>query len=297
MSDVIISYLNDLKKELKGADSAVVQDALYDAEEYLRTSLEQLRGQSPEASDEELLGRIIEKYGSPAETAEVYLRMESGIKPVYKTGAASSGERSALRKIFGVLVDPAAYGSFFFLLFSLVTGIIYFTWAVTGLSLSAGFIVLIFGIPFFGVFLLSIQGLALVEGRIVEAMTGVRMPRRPIFYRTDLNAWGKFKYLVSSGSTWKAILYMIIKLPLGIISFTVAVTFLALSLGVMVSPALQFWFGIPLAQFGETEVYTSIWLTPFHLVAGVLLLIMTLSLSRGMGRLYANIARALLVRK
>jgi uncharacterized membrane protein len=296
MSDIILNYLNELKEEFQGADSAVVQDALYDAEEYLRTSLEQLRKENPEALDDEILKRVIDKYGSPAETAKVYLEMENRIKPVY-SGSKTSDERSVLRRLFGVLLEPGAYASFFFLIFSLVTGIIYFTWAITGLSLSAGLIILVFGIPFFGVFLLSIQGLALVEGRIIEAMTGVRMPRRPIFYRKDLSCWEKFKYLVSSGSTWKAILYMVSKLPLGIISFSVAVVMLSLSLMVMVSPPLQFWFGIPLVQFGDLKIYTSMWLTPVHLVVGVALLIITLHLSKAVGRLYAYIARALLVKK
>ncbi|MBD3179084.1 MAG: hypothetical protein GF417_05540, partial [Candidatus Latescibacteria bacterium] len=244
MDDLIRSYLNDLKKELEQADSALVQDALYDAEEYLRTSLERLRAENPDSGDHELLATIIEKYGAPEETARFYLDMERRVIPVYRK-TRHQNKRSLLGRFLGVLIDPQAYAAFLFLIFSLVTGIIYFTWAVTGLSLSAGFIILIFGIPFFGLFLLSIQGLALVEGRMVEAMTGVRMPRRPIFYRRDLSAWEKFKHLASSGSTWKSILYMILKLPLGIISFTVAVTMLALSLAIIVSPALQVWLDIP----------------------------------------------------
>lgn len=296
MTDLIEDYLKELKKELKGADSALVQDALYDAEEYLRTSLLQLREENPESTDHELLGRIIEKYGSPEETARQYLEMEERILPVYSVDSPEK-RPSILKRIFGVLIDPGAYASFLFLIFSLATGVIYFSWAVTGLSLSAGLIILIFGIPFFGLFLLSIQGLALVEGRVVEAMTGVRMPRRPIFQRRDLSAWEKFKHLAGSGSTWKSIIYMIIKLPMGIFSFTVAVTLFSASLGILVSPALQVWFDVPLMTFGETEVYTELWLTPFHLVIGIALLIGTLHLCRGMAKLYALTARTLLVRK
>jgi uncharacterized membrane protein len=296
MGELIQSYLDDLKKELKEADSALVQDALYDAEEYLRTSLERLRAENPDSSEDEILVSIIEKYGAAEETARFYLDMERRAIPVYHKPSNKS-KRSLLRRFFGVLIDPRAYAAFIFLIFSLVTGIIYFTWAVTGLSLSAGFIVLIFGIPFFGLFLLSIQGLALVEGRMVEAMTGLRMPRRPIFFRRELSAWEKFKHLTSSGSTWKAILYMILKLPLGIISFTVAVTMLALSLAVMVSPALQVWFDIPFMQFGEMKIYTGLWFTPVHLVVGIILMILTLHLSRCLAKLYAHTARALLVRK
>jgi uncharacterized membrane protein len=295
MPDLIENYLKELKKELEDADSALVQDALFDAEEYLRTSLEKLKREDPESSGDELLAEVIDKYGSAEETARFYLEMEKRQLPVYPQ--QPERKRSFLSRFFGVLIDPKAYASFLFLIFSLATGIVYFTWAVTGLSISAGFIILIFGIPFFGLFLLSIQGLALVEGRIVEAMTGIRMPRRPIFYRRDLSFWEKFKHLAGSGSTWKAILYMILKLPMGIISFTLAVVMLSLSLAIMASPALQVWFDIPFMQFGETEVYTSIWLTPVHLVLGIAMVIITLHLSRAIAKLYAVSARALLVRK
>ena len=67
----------------------------------------------------------------------------------------------------------------FYMLLSLATGIFYFTWTVTGVSLSAGLSVLIIGLPFIVLFIGSVRALALVEGRIVEAMLGARMPRRP----------------------------------------------------------------------------------------------------------------------
>jgi hypothetical protein len=81
---------------------------------------------------------------------------------------------------FGVFLDPRAYTSLFFMLLSLATGVIYFTFAVTGLSLSAGLAVLIIGIPFFLVFMALTRVVSLAEGRLIEAMTGERMPRRPV---------------------------------------------------------------------------------------------------------------------
>ncbi|MFC1984321.1 hypothetical protein ACFLVO_04865 [Chloroflexota bacterium] len=56
-------------------------------------------------------------------------------------------ERLFLKRFFGVFVDPIAWGSFLYPLFSLATGILYFTWVVTGISLSTGLIVLIIGLP------------------------------------------------------------------------------------------------------------------------------------------------------
>jgi hypothetical protein len=83
--------------------------------------------------------------------------------------------------VFGVFADPRAYGALLYMLLSLVTGIFYFTWAVTGLSLTLGLAVLIIGIPFAILFFASVRGLALLEGRLVEVMLGERMPRRPAY--------------------------------------------------------------------------------------------------------------------
>lgn len=68
-----------------------------------------------------------------------------------------------------------------YMLIAFVTGIFYLSWAVTGVSISISFLIFIFGFPIALLFLLSVRGLALIEGRLVEALLGVRMPRRPFF--------------------------------------------------------------------------------------------------------------------
>ncbi len=52
------------------------------------------------------------------------------------------------------------------MLFSLATGIIYFTFAVTGLSLSFGLAILIIGVPFFLTFIGMTRVISLGEGRL-----------------------------------------------------------------------------------------------------------------------------------
>jgi uncharacterized membrane protein len=65
-------YLDALKKEMQGFDSATMQDALTDAEEHLRTALETARESQPEMDAADTLPAIIEQYGSPEETAAAY---------------------------------------------------------------------------------------------------------------------------------------------------------------------------------------------------------------------------------
>jgi flagellar motor component MotA len=46
-------YLDQLKQELKGSDPALIQDALSDAEEFLRTALMNIQKEDPRLSEEE----------------------------------------------------------------------------------------------------------------------------------------------------------------------------------------------------------------------------------------------------
>ena len=295
MSKRINEYLDELKQNLSGADSAVVQDALSDAEEYLRTGVAQCLRDEPGLSEDAALDRVVGEYGSPAEVAAAYREIERRTPPALAPAAAPNG-RSAARRFFGVFVDPRAYASLFYMLFALVTGIFYFTWVTTGLSLSAGLIILIVGLPFFALFLLSVRGIALVEGRLVEALLGVRMPRRSMFTRKPLGLWQRFKALFTDRRSWFAMIYMVAQLPLGVLYFTLFVTMLSLGLAGIAMPILQYGFGFPVFQSSDTVFYAPNWMAPLFAVVGVLWFLVTLHLAKGLGALHGRFAKTMLVR-
>ncbi len=295
MSDMINEYLDRLEKALSGADPATMRDARGDAEEHLRSALDAASLESPGIPEDETLRGIIDDYGTPEEVADAYRRIEKFSTPVL-AGRKANGKKSAAARFFGVLVDPRAYAALFYMLFSLVTGIIYFTWAVTGLSLSAGLAVLIIGIPFFGLFLLSVQGLMLVEGRIIEALSGIRMPRRSVAARKGLGIWEKFVSIMKDKRTWTSILYMVMQLIFGIMHFTVTVTLLAFSLSLILRPLLEYRFDLPIMHLGHATYWTPGWFMPFMVVLGVLLLVVSMHAARGMTRLHGRWAKFMLVR-
>jgi hypothetical protein len=295
MTDPVEGYLARLKDELSGADPATIQDALADAEDHLRTGLAQLRSQNPDLSDEDALRQVVDAYGAPAEVGSAYREIEARVLPPLAP-SHNGDDRSWLSRFFGVFVDPRAYASLFYMLFSLITGIVFFTWAVTGLSLAVGFLILIIGLPFIALFLLSVQGIALVEGRIVEALLGVRMPRRPIFSQKHLGIWQRFKALVSDKRSWTTILYMILQMPLGVIYFNVFVVMLALGLAGIAAPVLDYGFDVPFAQFNDTSYYIPPVLMPLVVLVGVLWILLTMHLAKFLGRLHGAYAKALLVR-
>ena len=304
MIQSVEQYLSLLKKELSGCDRATIQDALSDTEEHLSMALNSTMsdGNIPES---DALAQVIEEYGMPEEVAKAYREIEHRMAPALSRTSYYMDEpekterkdkRPFLRRFFGIFADSRAWGAILYLLFSLVTGIIYFTWAVTGISLSAGLMVLIIGLPFAGLFILSVRGIGLVEGLIVEALLGIRMPRRPLFYRKNMGWWQRFKQLAADKHTWLSLVYMILQLPLGIICFTVLIILIAVSLYGMALPILQLGFDVPVSYINGVSYYLVSWMLPLAVIAGILLATLTMHLARYLGRQHGAIAKALLVK-
>ncbi len=311
----VSEYLELLRKELAGSDAALIQDAVSDAEEHLRTALAQDYKANPNISEADAIPPIIDKYGSPQEVATAYRQMEvrvpSGLgrpaSPVKETPLprAIGGEPDSkevehqaplLSRIFGVFADPKAWGSLLYMLLALVTGIIYFTWVVTGISVSLGLMVLIVGIPLLILFLLSVRVIGFVEGRLVEALLGVRMPRRPRYTDRTIRWWQRIKNLFSERITWTALAYSILQLPLGIIYCTLFVTLIATSLYCIAMPITVWIFNMPsYLIIGDTEYTAVAWSIPFFLLAGVLLMTATMHLAKLVGRWHGALAKIMLV--
>jgi uncharacterized membrane protein len=289
----IAEYLEQLRAALRGADPALIQDALYDAEEHLRAELAEQPGRDEAA----MLEHVVGSYGAPDEVADIYRDQEIKIQRAIRPPPPPQ-HRSLLGKFFGVAADPHTYGALFYLLLALVTGIFYFTWAVTGLSLSAGLSVLIIGIPFFLLFLGSVRGLSLLEGRIVETMLGVRMPRRPPYpVQQGLPLLKRIGAMFTDGRTWTTLFYMLLMLPLGIIYFTIAVTLLSVSLAFIGSPFVKaFGFNVINMDVDGFSYYGPGWTGTIALcLVGIVLLFASLHLVRGIGRVHGQIAKHLLV--
>ncbi len=288
----IPAYLDHLRRSLAGADPALVQDALYDAEEYLRSEL----AENPGRSEAEVIAAVASSYGAPDEVADIYRDTEATVQTALRAPAPPR-RKSLAGRFFGVAADPRAYASLFYMVLALATGIFYFTWVVAGLSMSAGLAVLIIGIPFVILFFGSVRVLSLVEGRIVEVMLGERMPRRPLYSARGRSIWRRIGDMFSDPRTWSTMLYMLLMLPLGILYFTLAASLGGVALGLIAAPlALLPGFELNVWMFGIDLPAEAPWLLPVVAVVGVLMLFATLHLARGIGRLHGRFAKHLLVK-
>lgn len=292
MSEIrtIEGFLGEVRGELAGKDPALIQDALYDVDEFLRGE----ESASPQVGEAELVERAIQKFGSPREIAEAYAEMEVNVQQAMRSAPPVVGS-TIFERIFGVLADPHAYGALFFMLLSLATGVVYFSWAVSGLAMSLGFAILIIGVPFFLLFVASVRALALAEGRVVEALLGIRMPRRPLPAKIEGGLLERVLYWLKDRHTWTTLLYLLLKLPLGIASFVFAVTLLSTSLALLVAPLAQPFFVYPLINVGGSGFFVLWWLFPLFWIAALVDLVILLHGAKLFGRLQGQMAKTMLV--
>jgi uncharacterized membrane protein len=300
----IDDYLAQLRRALEGADRAMIQDALSDAEEHLRAECAARPGESEEA----VLRAIAGSYGSPEDVAAAYRETERTVQAAFAptrptATTAVAGQQSALRRFFSIWGDARSWTSLVFMLLSLVTGIFYFTVVVTGVSLSLGLAILIIGVPFFLAFISFTRVLALVEGRLIEGLTGERMPRRAMPTAPG-GLLARIGAMLRAPRTWTTLVYQLLMLPLGTVYFSVAITLAALGLGLLggsIAGLLQA-LGFEVVDGWQTSVdgapltgLEALGVALVSLVIGALLLTAMLHLARLVGRIHARIAKQLLV--
>ncbi len=292
MFNTIEEYLDALKTEMKDADAALVQDAQADAREHLSMAMDAAKVSTPDVNEADALEKIVEEYGSPEETAAAYKEVERRTSPVI---VQTVKPRSLLGRFFGVYVDPRAWGALLYMLITFVTGIFYFTWAVTGVSLSISLLIFIFGFPLALLFLLSVRGLALLEGRLVEALLGVRMPRRPLFSHQGMKFFDRLKTLLTDKATWLMLVYMLFQFVLGIMYFIVLVIVLSFSLAFVAIPVLQEFFHVGVAMINDVRYFAPAWSYPLFVVGGILLWTTFMHIARGVGQMHGRMAKWMLV--
>lgn len=130
-------------------------------------------------------------------------------------------------------------GKFVFLFIAFPFGLLYFLITVIGLSVGLGTVVIWIGLPLLFVTLAIMHGMAEVERRMVSNLLGIPFPRRP--YRPgeeNLSFVRRFGNYLRDPLTWTSMIYMLLKLPLGIISFTLVLVLSIVSFAITALPVV-----------------------------------------------------------
>jgi hypothetical protein len=144
-----------------------------------------------------------------------------------------------------------------------------------------------------------------VECRLVESVSGVRMPRRPPHPGAPQKFLGRVADMLTDTRTWTTLGYNVLMLPLGILYFVLAFVGVTVSLAFMAAPVIEtiralggFDHDSVLGRGGmnvEPEWLGSPGGLLLCFIAGLLLLTLTLHASRGIARGHATLAKTMLV--
>ncbi len=190
-----------------------------------------------------------------------------------------------------------SYTGLIYLLLSLPLGTFHFTFLMTGLSLGIGLLITVLGVPVLGLTLLGSWWLAALERQIAIGLLGAKVPPMGTApFRTGQGFRRDLEEFLGNRVTWTGMLFLAAKFPLGFLSFTVAVTLIALSMSFLLVPFLY-----PLS-FIEWDGFLLWWVdTPAEaglcFLAGVLFTYVSLLLLNGLAAFWKVLAVGMLGRE
>ena len=167
---------------------------------------------------------------------------------------------NALGKFFGVFLRGQTYLNMLYLLLSFPLGLFYFTFLVVGISVGVPLVILWVGLLILLVVFALWYAFVVFERQM--AITLLREDIPPIS-RQDLTGktlWQKFTATLGNPVTWKGLVYLLAKFPLGIISFVFLVALVSLSAASVGAP-FYYYFWPPSVDLTLTGTpWTNIWI-------------------------------------
>ena len=332
-ADPVRTYIAFLALELDRADAALRHDALIDAEAHLRAAI--AAGASP--------GKAIADYGTPQEIAAAYLEADGAARPwaeaatVARAGDGATGgavtaasgveaapaqahDGAARRRwrfrdvpVIGIWGNPRAWSALaFFGVVSFPLATAYFVWSVAVGSVAIGLMPVLVGAPILVLLLGSARAICLFEGKVVEALLGVRMPRRtqPVAGADQVEFWQRIWCWLRDIRSWMSLGYLLGNFFVSVVTFALTVTLTAASAAFLLLPLLQL-LGLPMAQVDGVETVTflgrdlapdadgNVWFpasaTVPCVVIGLVGLTAVLWMVRGFGWVYGHVVQAIQV--
>ena len=159
-----------------------------------------------------------------------------------------------LKVYFEVVVKRQTYLNILYLLLSFPLGTAYFIFLITGISVGVGLLFVWVGFVIL-LFLFTTWWLLLVFERALAI--GLLHVNIPPLTREGLQVkglWKTFTAYVTNPVTWKGLLYLLLKFPLGIINFTFSLAALVVSVILLIAPFIYHF--VPL-QISLT--WNSVW--------------------------------------
>ncbi len=204
--------------------------------------------------------------------------------------AASAPSDNPLVRFLRAPVEPRTWGNLLYLLLAFPFGLCYFVLLTVGFSVGLGLVIVWVGLLILALTFAFVWGGAALERLLAIGLLGARVP--PMFTpgAPDRRPLQRARDVLANPVTWTGLLFLLLKLPLGIVSFVLWVTMIALSGSLMAAPFFyQEWppqiFLYEIDTFPEALACT---------VAGVLLAFVALNLFNGLAAVWRWLAERML---
>ena len=202
---------------------------------------------------------------------------------------------SAVTGFFLAPVQARTYANLLYLALAFPLGLAYFIFLTVGLALGFGLTIVWIGLPILALVFAGSWGMAALERQLAIHLLGAEVPpmsRPPAAVPEPVGFWQTIGEFLANPVTWKGMAFLLLKLPLGILTFIATVTLLSLSGGLAAAPVLY--------PFTEITVDFYFW-SPDSFAGyllcgaiGVVLLLVSLNLLNGLAFLWKQLAAVLL---
>ena len=138
--------------------------------------------------------------------------------------------------IYEIAARGDTYLNIIYLLLAFPLGTAYFVFLVTGLSLGLSLLIIWVGIPILLFMIVAWWGLVVFERQLAIWLLHVDIPPISRENTSGQSAWVQLKAHLSNPLTWKGLVYLFARFPLGILSFVVAIPLIILTGALVFAP-------------------------------------------------------------
>ena len=214
--------------------------------------------------------------------------------------SSSSSAAAPLPHLAPAAAGPAAtdgvvsstWFAFVHLLLNLPLGIAYFVVLVAGVSLGAGLLITLLGIPILLGTGWMVRTLGNVERARMNGFLGTTL-RSPYRVAAPESGWiARLSAISTDSATWRDVLFLMLRLPMGLFTFTAMVASWSITCGLLASPLL-YWFGVFRLQFGSW-IFDGPLAVMLATAGGALMTLVAYGVTHGLARLETVLGAALL---
>lgn len=155
--------------------------------------------------------------------------------------------KNPFARFFGVIVQGRTYLNLLYLLLMLPLGIIYFLFFAASLTIGIPLAFLLVGFIILAILAVGWWAIASFERYLAIWLLRVDVPPMEKPGPKRQGTFGAFADWITNPVTWKSLLFILLKLPLGIFTFIVLVTLATTSIGLAISPLIYWWAPVELS--------------------------------------------------